>query len=979
MQGAVIMKARAIFWSTWLGLAVATLPVSALAQDDGAPSDDAETGAYDSWQFPQGADDGADVSAGGDSPAGDTDAEATEAPGSAQQDAPVPESESADAEWQFPQASDEAPVQAPGAEELDVIRLAERAPAPLPEPAAGDAQSTALDDMVVTARKRQESIQEVPVAVTGFSQKDLEQRGFIGLEDIAAATPGFTFEAFMTGGAHGNPVVRGLAQQFTTARIQNVSFFLDGVYLQRQSMLNLGMVDMERIEVVKGPQNALYGRNAFAGAVNYVTRRPTGDPEGYLMAGLGDNDREEYRFSVAGPINEDRTLVGKFTTGFSRYDGHTRNDHPVADADPIGPNLRGNLGGFDDRTYSLSLDYLPVGPYRIRGSYYRSENTHETAPGYSISGVGAARFGLRFDDQNDLNCNEATVRDIGNPSVSHTGFTAYCGELPDYASDIAPRTADGIIVDPRAIGTVTATNVLTLSVEYDLTETLSVHYLYGKTDHESFTDGGASDEDPLAGRGILTNAALALVDSQNPDAYTFANTASSRPNSVLDAYSHELRLDWQFSERLRTSLGAYYSTVEDQEWTELYINDLCNASSPENIENCNEPLAFPNHLADETVVTVGVAYDQFTRQHGGRLRGEWTAFDDSIAALFGSVSYDITDTLEAALEARYAVENKRIQRFTDSFMLAPGETVTYNPPQDPVLPGFGNSLTSAIVVPRDDARYTDFTPRAIVSWDFAPQHMIYLSAAKGVKAGGFNNADSETDLTYDVEENWTYELGSKNRFFHGAVTLNAAAYYIDWKGLQGGVPPTVAGLSTSDVVKNIGGATSIGIEIESNIRLTDLFSVDLGLTYNDATYDDGVKYAAGDQNTGVFHCDGVTCPADGDVSGNQLARTSKEQYTLGLNYGDYYFGWGVNARIDTNYQSKQYITPLNLAWVPERQLTNASLKIVSPDTRWEIIGWGKNLTDEDYPANSFFIGVFNQYMVAKGPRRTYGASLKYNF
>ncbi|WP_372758682.1 TonB-dependent receptor plug domain-containing protein, partial [Litorivivens sp.] len=131
-----------------------------------------------------------------------------------------------------------------------------------------------LEEIVVTARKREESIQDIPVSVTPFTADSLERRGFTGLDDIAAATPGFTYEGFITGGNHGNAVIRGLAQQFTTSRIQNVSFFIDGVYLQRQSMLNLGMIDMERVEVIKGPQNALFGRNAFAGAVNYITAKP---------------------------------------------------------------------------------------------------------------------------------------------------------------------------------------------------------------------------------------------------------------------------------------------------------------------------------------------------------------------------------------------------------------------------------------------------------------------------------------------------------------------------------------------------------------------------------------------------------------------------------------------------------------------------------------------------------------------------------
>ncbi len=864
-------------------------------------------------------------------------------------------------------------------EELyEVIPVAQSEPEILPEPTTH--RSVSLEEIVVTARKREESIQDVPLSVTPFTAGDLEQRGFTGLDDIAAATPGFTFEGFMTGGAHGNAVIRGLAQQFTTSRIQNVSFFLDGVYLQRQSMLNLGLVDMQRVEIVKGPQNALYGRNAFGGAVNYITLRPGVEPAGYLSMGLGDNQRREYRLSLSGPLNNQSTLFGKFTAGMTTYDGHTRNDHPVANADPSGPNLRGNLGGWDDATYSASLAWEPTGALRVRGSYYRSEAQRETAPGYSISGVGAARFGLRFDDQNDLNCNEATVSDIQPyPPREHTGFTAWCGELPKYASDVAPRTADGIIVDPRAIGTIATTDAVTLSADYAISSDLSVHYLFGFADHNSYTDGGASDEDPLAGRGIATNALITNVDNQDPNGYTFANTASSRPNSELESSSHELRFDWALSPRLTTSFGAYYSVVEDQEWTALFINDLCNADSPENIANCNLPLSSPNHLKENTVLTAGVAYDQYTRQHGGKVRGEWTAFKDTITAAFASMTFDFTDTLSSTLEARYTIEDKAVQRFTDSFAVPYGETITYNPPQDPVIPGAGNSLTSAIAVPVDDESYAYFTPRAILNWGYTDDNMIYVSAAKGVKSGGFNNADSPEELTYDEAENWTYELGSKNSFLHRSITFNAAFYFIDWTGLQGGVPPAEAGLSTSDIITNLGGATSYGIEIESDVRLSENFSFDLGLTYNDASYNEGVIYSAGVQETGNFHCDGVTCPADGSVAGNQLARSSKEQYSLGLNFDTDIKGWYLTARVDGNYQSKQFVTPLNLAWAPERLITNASLKLAGPGDQWEISTWGKNLTDEDYASNAFYIGVFNQYMAGKGAGRTFGATVKYNF
>ena len=206
-------------------------------------------------------------------------------------------------------------------------------------------------------------------------------------------------------------------------------------------------------------------------------------------------------------------------------------------------------------------------------------------------------------------------------------------------------------------------------------------------------------------------------------------------------------------------------------------------------------------------------------------------------------------------------------------------------------------------------------------------------------------------------------------------------FYIDWTGLQGSIPPNSASLSSSDVVTNIGDATSIGVELEGVYAVNEHFSVDFGMTYNDATYDDGVIYSPGRStaSTGTG-CDGVTCPSNGDVGGNQLARGSKEQYSLGLNFfNNFDSGWAMTARVDANYQSKQFLTPLNLGWVPSRTIMNGSLSLLGPSDHWDISLWGKNLTDEIYPGNAFVIGVFNQYMVGLGARRSFGATVKYLF
>lgn len=841
-----------------------------------------------------------------------------------------------------------------------------------------------LEEVIVTARKREESIQDIPVSVTPFTAGALERRGFVGLDDIAASTPGFTYESFITGGNHGNAVIRGLAQQFTTSRIQNVSFFIDGVYLQRQSMLNLGMIDMERVEVIKGPQNALFGRNAFAGAVNYITAKPKAEFESYISATVGDNERRDFKASFNGPIGFDGRLLGKLTLGFTEYDGHTENDHPMADADPSGPSTKGNLGGWDDEIYSLLLTYEPTDVLTLRTSYYKNKAMKETGAGYSISGVNAARFGFRRDDQLDLNCNERTVNDIGNPSPSaaHTGFSAWCGELPKTAAgSLGPRTQDGILIDPRGIGQVATTDVMTFTADYDLSESWSAHYLFGFADHETQSTGGPGGEDPLVGRGIAADFVINAADNQDPNGYKYANTFSGRPNSILEAFSHELRFDYDSGDRFRASVGTYYAKTKDREHSTVFISDVCAADTEEHRQNCSEPLSTPSSaVPDPGRLTTGIVYDQVTRQHANA-RLEDTSFEDEIMALFFSGSYLIVDNLDLTIEGRLTREDKSVFRHTDPFGLTFGQSITYGPPQDPVVPGVADTVSSSIIVLEDDEQFVYFTPRGIVNWSLNDQQMVYFSLAKGLKTGGFNNAESESQLVYDEATNWTYELGSKNKLFDAALTLNAALFYIDWADLQGSVPPEEASLSSSDVITNIGDATSIGLELEAAYRFNRYVSVDVGLTYNDASYDDGVKFSPGRQDaaTGIG-CDGITCPADGEVGGNQLARSSKEQASLGLNIQkDLDSGWLLSGRIDTNYQSKQFLTPLNLGWVPERMITNLSLNVLGPDDRWNVSLWGKNITDEVFPASAFVIGVFNQYLVGMGARRSFGATIKYTY
>jgi iron complex outermembrane receptor protein len=165
------------------------------------------------------------------------------------------------------------------------------------------AGAATLDEIVVTARKREESVQEIPFVVNALTAEQMERASIQGLGDIALRTPGLNYEGYASAGQAGAAVIRGLAPTQLTNRIPNVAVFYDGVYLQNQALQDIGVFDIERVEVLKGPQSALYGRNAFAGAINYISRKPSNDWRAEVGATVGSDDRRDVNAFLSGPLS----------------------------------------------------------------------------------------------------------------------------------------------------------------------------------------------------------------------------------------------------------------------------------------------------------------------------------------------------------------------------------------------------------------------------------------------------------------------------------------------------------------------------------------------------------------------------------------------------------------------------------------------------------------------------------------------------
>ena len=183
------------------------------------------------------------------------------------------------------------------------------------------AQEGALEEIIVTARKREESVQDIPIAVSAFTANDIRELGISSVNDIALYTPGFSFQSgFGRNAALDRPAMRGQTTILNgIAGTKAVSTFVDGVYVGGL-VSSVDMANMERVEIIKGPQSAQYGRGTYAGAINYVTRRPSEELEGEITVTGAEHSSYGFQGWLSGPLSED-TAYFRIAAGYDEYGG----------------------------------------------------------------------------------------------------------------------------------------------------------------------------------------------------------------------------------------------------------------------------------------------------------------------------------------------------------------------------------------------------------------------------------------------------------------------------------------------------------------------------------------------------------------------------------------------------------------------------------------------------------------------------------
>lgn len=291
---------------------------------------------------------------------------------------------------------------------------------------SAEADAPALGDIVVTAQKREQKLQDVPIQVTAIGAKTIETAGIKTTSDALQLVPNVTFDQSFTY-LNSFITVRGISQ------INNadppVAVVVDGVALNNQKQLRMDLFDIERIEVLKGPQGGLYGRNALGGAINIVTRQPTDRIEGFASASYGNGDAIGVDAGISGPIAADQLLFrlsGSYKTDNGRIENVYRGDK--VDFVKHDWGLRGQLSyvGSDRLKLDLRGAYRDFAAGGVYDSYVASGNTNDVqAPRMNLEGLTfghVADVSFKFD------------YDLGLATL--TGITSYSDILEKYRGDL---------------------------------------------------------------------------------------------------------------------------------------------------------------------------------------------------------------------------------------------------------------------------------------------------------------------------------------------------------------------------------------------------------------------------------------------------------------------------------------------------------------------------------------------------------------
>jgi len=815
-------------------------------------------------------------------------------------------------------------------ERFGAILLAAGIPLTASVPAIGqDVNVVEIEEMIVSSRARDESLQDVPISVSVVTGDVIDEAGIANLRDASSMVPNFTVGEDPIGDKIN---IRGIVTNSNASLEQSVLTVIDGVNRARGTMARLNFLDLERLEVLRGPQGTLFGKNTVGGALSLVTRKPTTSLSANFNAGY-ELELEETSVGgfISGPLSD--TVRARFAYSGSKQDkGYIKNRFFNNTAPTSEDNAMRGTVDWDVGAKTL---------LRVRTDYTKFD--HNAEP-YTLRTLGPlAPFLAPYGITRDTVTENAIGQTRGGP-LEVGSQAALNGDSLEVASTLLHQFDAGEL---EVIGAVSKLNFFRKQdSDYSPLEFI------GLTDEEDYKQKSLSvrfvsnEEGRLRYVGGLyyqqSDLALEGVTSLNtPVVQTLAGAGCMAAGfSALDAQQIFLAT----SGGPATALNA--------------VGQLQRAPNAAAINACT--------LYGASLVA-GLPLSRVNQMEQ----------DAQTGAIYTQADYDLTPKLELTVGLRYTYEMK------DARQAVYGSSFGTNTPDPTVtlpLAVFLESTPHEFGRDQLDRSESKLTYSSSLQWKITDSLLTYVSTSSGFKAGGFNVlavGPDPAEAEFEPEEVTSYELGAKTRFYDNRAQLNAALFFTKIDNLQ----ITQFTGNSSFVVQNAATAETQGLELDARFKATENLELTAAASYTDFNFTSfpnpactvdqvgALRQSAFDQGAALIATGSPALAAQGYVTqllgsnqsqrectaagiNNLQGRTTVDVPKFTTQFGvDYHMEigqFGVDALADVEWNDKQYhTTDLNEAHASDAfTKTNVALTFYKVNVPWKVMLVGRNIFDE---------------------------------
>ena len=800
-----------------------------------------------------------------------------------------------------------------------------------------------LEEIVVTATRREQNLQEVPISIVAITGENLEMRGLDTIEDVAHSVP----NVVIMGGGGGTG-----GTNFRVRGIPNVGTYVDGVWqVGTAGFLTQEFVDIDRVEILRGPQGTMFGRDSTGGALRVWTKRPSEEFGGSITGTIGSADRRDIKASLDLPLGE--IVQTKWTAANLSRDGYIYSQ-----------TTNEKNGGIDQQV--LRGDIVINASDRLDFRFNYQDNHSE----FTEPRVQDAMFDT-FDEMRILaSLSEfyglAGAEPFFSPVNQQAGFPGgRVGEWENRSGTTLPNVFD--------------TEQTSLEVNWDITDNMSLQFLTASTqqDSDSVVDWDNSQYD--------------LVLDMN--------------RSKLDVFSQEIQLTGG-NDRIEWLAGVYYwdqkqdnrngrwQVMEFRTATDPFFGGTLDVNNVFNSAQCQAP------AGSALVPTASTTDPAWVLEFpvGDPLRG-WQSCQqvyfngrngsyDTLStaeqdgwAVFGEATIHLTDTWDLTLGVRQHDQSGFSQNRVPNALTA---AKPYLPTTFHAGDAFAGTLTGTPL----EFNFDKLTSRMVLQKQFNSDIMGYLSYSEGFNSGGvsaptlvINGVSTRLLVPFKPSTLKNTEIGMRSDLAGGRVRLNATVFSTIWADLQaaGVVTDPVTGTQVPTLVTtNVGEAEAEGVEFEVTFLPTEnlMFNVNLGLL------DTGYTKIAPGTMTGHLPLN----------SGTEFQMAPDETYSLGFQHtANLGSGATFVTRVDYNYQgqywrSEPFLRVSGYQAVPDGYEESGDVGFLNlrftyepADGNWQAAFFGTNLTNE-YSLNSgFFHGIWGYDFATVDRPREAGASLTFRF